>query len=72
MPRFECETLLDHPAADIFDFLCRPANWVRVAPPELRLRLLDGPEKVGLGSQVTIKGRRWGVPHRTVIAVTGF
>jgi ligand-binding SRPBCC domain-containing protein len=72
MPGFEQETFLACPAAVVFDFLCRPANWVRLAPAELRLRLAEGPELLGLGARVTLQGRRWGVPHRTVSEVTGF
>ncbi len=57
---------------EVFDFFCRPANLIQLAPPELHLRLLDGPERLHLGAALTFKGRRWGVAHRATSAITRF
>jgi ligand-binding SRPBCC domain-containing protein len=60
------------PVAEVFDFFAQPANLVRVSPPELHMRLVEGPERLALGSRITLKGRRWGIPHRVVSEVTAF
>ncbi len=70
MPQFEWLTELSRPAADVFAFLCRPANLVQVSPPEFHMRLVEGPEQLQLGSLVTIQGRRWGFPQRIVSEIT--
>ena len=60
------------PVTEVFDFFCQPANWIKIAPPELHLRLLQGPDRLQRGALLTIKGRRWGMPQRVVSEITGF
>jgi ligand-binding SRPBCC domain-containing protein len=72
MPIFESSVLLPRPVAEVFDFFCCPANLVVVSPPELHLRLVDGPERLELGSRITVQGRRWGLSQRVVSEVTVF
>jgi ligand-binding SRPBCC domain-containing protein len=72
MPRFETEVNLGRTVPDVFDFLGRTANLVAVAAPDLRLRLVEGPERLHLGARITLKGRRWGVPHRVVSEITAW
>jgi ligand-binding SRPBCC domain-containing protein len=66
MPVFECVLHFPHPVEEMFDFFCRPANLITLSPPELHLQLVDGPERIELGSRITLKGRRWGVPQTIV------
>lgn len=70
MPIFESEQLLPRPLAEIFDFFCRPANFVLVMPPDFHVRLLEGPEQLHLGARFVIQAKRWGVPQRIVSQVT--
>jgi ligand-binding SRPBCC domain-containing protein len=63
---------IPRPAHEVFDFLARPANLVQLAPPEMRLELLQGPERVQLGSLVHWKARRAGVSQTLVNEVTDF
>jgi len=70
MPRFEKTLTFPRPVADVFDFFLQPANLLRVSPPELHLQLVDPPERLQLGSRVTLKGRRWGIPQRITSEVT--
>ncbi len=70
MPRVEQSTLVPGAVADVFDFFLRPANQLTLAPPEMRLELVEGPECLALGSRVTWKGRRWGIPYTVVVEVT--
>jgi ligand-binding SRPBCC domain-containing protein len=72
MPFFEQTLCFPQPIAEIFDFFSRPANWITVAPPELHLRLLQGPERIHQGAILTFKGRRWGLPQRVLTEVTDF
>jgi ligand-binding SRPBCC domain-containing protein len=48
----------------LFAFFQRPANVVRVAPPELKLHLVEGPDLVTPGARFTVEMRRWGLPQR--------
>src|SRR5262249_17507582 len=72
MPRFETVTDLAGPVGRVWEFLCRPANLVLVSPPEMHLRLVEGPEQLYLGARMTIAGRRWGIPQRIVSEVVAF
>jgi ligand-binding SRPBCC domain-containing protein len=69
MPTFEKTLTFKRPLAEVFDFFLAPANLTRVSPPELHLQLVDGPERLQLGSVITFKGRRWGIPQRVVSEV---
>jgi len=69
---FESEQLVARPVAEVFDFLIRPANLLRLIPPDFQLTLLEGPERLELGSSYKVRGRRWGLPHRATSAVTVF
>ena len=72
MPLFESSQIFARPSAEVFDFFSRPANLLAASPPELHLRLDEAPERLGPGARVTVRGRRWGVPHRIVTEVTAF
>jgi ligand-binding SRPBCC domain-containing protein len=72
MPRFEISAVYPRPLPDVFDFFRQPANLVRITPPELHMQLIEGPERVELGSRIVLQGRRWGVPQRLVSEITAF
>jgi ligand-binding SRPBCC domain-containing protein len=72
MPVFESETVLACLPETVFDFLARPANLARVSPPELHLRLVEGPERLALGARITVQGSKFGVPQKVVSEVTAF
>jgi len=72
MPRFVATVVLSESVAQVFDFLRRPANLLRVAPPELALQLDDAPEELQLGSRLTLRTRRWGMKQRSVTEVIVF
>jgi ligand-binding SRPBCC domain-containing protein len=69
MPVFEASQTFPGRLEDVFDFFTRPANWLAASPPELHLQLEEAPERLSLGAQVRVRGRRWGVPHRAVSEV---
>jgi ligand-binding SRPBCC domain-containing protein len=72
MPTFEAVTLVACPPERVWEFLCRPANLIRVSPPELHMQLVEGPERLQLGSRITVQGRRWGIQQRVTSEVTQF
>lgn len=72
MPLFESVQTLPRPVGDVFEFFRRPANLVQVTPPEMHLRLVEGPELLKLGARFVVQGKRWGVSQRIVSEVTAF
>src|SRR4051812_45023860 len=70
MPHFERSACLTAPPPVVFAFFLRPANLLAVTPPELNLKLLDGPETLSRGARLTWKGRRWGISRQVVVEVT--
>lgn len=72
MPVFESSVELPRPVAEVFAFFADPHNLERVSPPDLHLRVVEGPERLSLGARIVVAGRRWGVPHRIVSEVTAF
>lgn len=69
MPTFQTELLLPRPVGEVFSFFLRPANLIRLAPPESKLQLLEGPDLLHAGAVMTWKGQRMGVTQQVVIEV---
>jgi ligand-binding SRPBCC domain-containing protein len=69
VPAFEDSIELPCSSTVLFDFLTQPKNLLVVSPPDLGIRLLEAPERLELGSRVTVVGRRWGVPQRITTEV---
>jgi ligand-binding SRPBCC domain-containing protein len=70
MPRFEATIQIPRPVAEVFEFLRRPASLPELAPPELHLRVTDAPERLELGSRLTMLAWRYGIPQRSVHEIT--
>jgi ligand-binding SRPBCC domain-containing protein len=70
MPRFVVTICVPRPVAEVFEFLRRPANLPGLSPPELHLRVTDAPERLEVGSRLTLLAWRWGIPQRSVHEVT--
>jgi ligand-binding SRPBCC domain-containing protein len=70
MPIVRSTVDLDAAAERVFAVLLRPANLVRLAPPDLGFRLLAAPEMLTVGDRVVIGLRRWGVTLRLETEVT--
>jgi ligand-binding SRPBCC domain-containing protein len=51
-------------AAVLFAFFRQPANVVAVAPADLALRLVEGPESPAAGERFAVEVRRFGLPRR--------
>jgi ligand-binding SRPBCC domain-containing protein len=69
VPRFTITQVFPLPVAELFARFRRPAEVVRLAPPEAGLRLLEAPEVVEVGSRIAVQARRWGLTRRVVTEV---
>ena len=72
MPRFEASGCFAATPDQAFALFRRPAERVRLAPPDLHLRLVEGPAELKLGSLLTVSVRRWGVTQRMTTEITAF
>jgi ligand-binding SRPBCC domain-containing protein len=72
MPIIVAETVVACPPDKVFDFLSHPANLVLVSPPDLHLRLVESPERLSLGSRITVQVSKFGIPQKVTTEVTAF
>lgn len=70
MPQFQSSLTLTRPRPEVFAFFLRPANLLALAPPDLHLQLIEGPEILQIGAQITWKARRYGLRQRIVTEIT--
>jgi ligand-binding SRPBCC domain-containing protein len=70
MPVFETSVALDCPQERAFDFLLRPANVARIAPPDLGLSFISAPEIVELGSRMEFKIQGYGQVQKMLHEIT--
>jgi ligand-binding SRPBCC domain-containing protein len=72
MPVFESAVDLACSPQQAFEFLARPANLLLVTPPDVNMTLVDAPERLTLGSKITAKVSKFGVPQKITNEVTAF
>lgn len=72
MPQFSIAIEVPRPVHTVFDYLARPANLVQLAPAEMRLELVQAPDRLQLGSVMHWKARRMGISQALVNEVTAF
>ena len=60
----ESRMWLPKPRAVVFAFFSDPANFARLAPPWLGMRLLDGPPSMSAGAIFDLRLRWLGLPFR--------
>ena len=70
MPQIQTSIRLTRPPPEVFAFFLRPANLLALAPPEMNLELVEGPELILPGTRLTWKARRWGISQRIVTEIT--
>ncbi|MDA1014754.1 MAG: hypothetical protein O3A00_09925 [Planctomycetota bacterium] len=57
---FSAHCELDCGVETLFQFLTRPRNGPKYSPPDTKLKILDGPEQLQLGSRVKFRLRGFG------------
>jgi ligand-binding SRPBCC domain-containing protein len=72
MAQFETVQSFPKSVGEVFEFISQPAHLIQVSPPELHMRVVEGPVRVQLGSRIVIQGRRWGIPQRMVSEITAY
>lgn len=72
MPLWTCTDVLTQQVAVVFAFLQRPANRIRLLPPDWGLQLVSGPECLTLGSRLVLRSRRKGISQTSELEVTAF
>ena len=60
------------PASRIFDILAAPRRHVEIDGSHMLRRCLDGPGRLGLGSEFVMSMRLWGFPYRVRNRVVEF
>src|SRR5262245_37149448 len=72
MPSFQASQTFPRVVVEVFDFFSQPTNLLRISPPDLQMKLIEGPPRIQLGSRITFTGRRWGVAQKLVSEVVAF
>jgi ligand-binding SRPBCC domain-containing protein len=61
MPQFESRTSLNTTPESLFEYILRPANLQKIAPPETQFVFVEPPELIELGSRLTCKVQAYGI-----------
>ncbi len=72
MASYRTETFLAAPPEEVFDFLIRPENVIRVTAPDAGLRPVGAPEVLAQGSRIELELTGLGPPQRFLYEVTEF
>jgi len=69
---FKSSVTVDCPPEEVFDFLLRPDNIVRISPPEMGLNFTKAPEVLELGSILEFSVLAHGQVQRLAHEITHF
>ena len=72
MASYRTETLLAAPAHEVFDFLIRPENVIRVTAPSVALKPVAAPDVFEQGSRIELELSGYGPPQRFLYEVIEF
>ena len=72
MPDLTYAVALAAPAADVWEFLIRPANVMTVTDPGSGVRLLSGPDVMAPGTANELEVTGFGLPQKVTYEVTTF
>lgn len=67
---FETSLLLNCTAETVFDFLVRPANVLKISPPEMQVSFFQPPEVLELGSRIEFEVRGYGQAQQMIHEIT--
>jgi ligand-binding SRPBCC domain-containing protein len=69
VPIFEASSEFACTPHVLYDFLIQPNNLTRLSPPDINLRLIEGPERVLVGSRLIVEGRYLGMRQKLTIEI---
>jgi ligand-binding SRPBCC domain-containing protein len=72
MAKFEVTVSLRTTVEAVFDFLARPANSVKISPPEASLQIIEAPDRFELGSRFEFLLGGFGPPQRILHEISHF
>jgi ligand-binding SRPBCC domain-containing protein len=72
MPIVEASISVACTVEQAFDFLCQIENYPKIVPEDLQLRIVQAPQKLGLGAQFEVQIVGFGVPQTVVYEITEF
>lgn len=72
MAKYHTEVIVAAPADEVFDFLIRPENVIRVTAPSSGLKPVGAPDILEQGSRIELELTGFGPPQRFLYEVTEF
>ena len=72
MPTFEARVALATTAEVLFDYVVHPAHLLKIMPPSTPLEVIEGPERLELGSELVVDLDGFGPTQRLTYEVTAF
>lgn len=70
MPLFEFRGSINCSQETVFEFILSPDNLADISPPEVDMRILEGPERVSQGSRIEFEVAGFGQVRRGVHEIT--
>jgi ligand-binding SRPBCC domain-containing protein len=72
MPALEAKVSIRCPVDKVFDFLINTENLPKIIPDELKLKVVNAPPQLALGSRMEFQILAFGPPQSVVYEVTEF
>ena len=72
MASLEAQIQIYSSIEEVFDFLARSENFLKIIPPELKVQVVAAPERLTLGSRFEVQIAGFGVPQKVIYEVTNF
>jgi len=72
MALLEASVSLRCPVERVFDFLTSTENFTKIVPPDLKLRLVQSPERLVLGSRFEVQILGFGIPQNVIYEITEY
>ena len=72
MPLFGKSVTVNTSIEELFNFMIRPANVMKINPPELKMNLIDVPEVLNENSVMKVDLLGFGIPQRVIYEITEF
>jgi ligand-binding SRPBCC domain-containing protein len=72
MALLEASVSLRCPVERVFDFLVSTENFTKIVPPDLKLKLVQSPERLVLGSRFEVQISGFGIPQNVIYEITEY
>ncbi|MCG6157160.1 SRPBCC family protein [Rubinisphaera margarita] len=72
MPIFSSDLVVPAPVSDVFEFFIRPANLLKISPPQMGLKFIDVPPEFEHGVQFEFAVQTFGIVQKVTHRITMF